>query len=271
MAIADDIDYDLSNLILKRKTGASSTKHHTKELWLWLTDEFDKPDLMKYDVPISRQTETSFTVINKWYIQEDLTKYIIDGSIETLGYDNEIRTLVCGSIGWIDFVEDDIGNTITGTITENTGTILDYNNTKHKIWIRMNTPSDIFNSATEEYTQVGIGAATAISTSITGETAFANLYTIGTFKGMSQLDIIQDDKKLDIEHGHIDTSIKVIESGVDIDNHEITVLDPNKTNLPDRYQITLSTSGQNPIPIGWTGEFSNVYSYKYRGLNNGNS
>ena len=257
MAIADDVDVDLVNLIIKRKTGASSTKYQAKELYFFLEDMFNKPNLM---VPMSRQTETAFAVINKWYIQEELTKYIMGGSIQTSGYLNEIRTLRCDHAGWINFVADDIGNTIVGDVTGNTGTILDYDNNEHKIWIRMNTTGDIFNNANESYTQCGIGTATSIASSITGEMVFANLYTISELKGTRHIDIFQGESVINQsvnDDGHIDTLVKITDSGVDINDKKITLFDKTKINLSCQYNITAIQNGQNVIPIGWEGEMNN--------------
>jgi hypothetical protein len=260
MAIADDIKVDLTNQIIKRRAGASSTKYQAKELYFFLEDMFDEPNLMNCMVPMSRQTETSFAIINKWYIQEELTKYITSGSIQTLGYLNEIRTLVCDHTGWIDFVADDIGNTIVGDVTGNTGTILDHDNNEHKIWIRMNTTGDIFSNATESYTQCGIGTATAAAISITGETCFANLYTISELKGTRHIDIFQGKSRINQsvnDDGHIDTLVKITDSGVDINDKKITLFDKTKINLSCQYNITAIQNGQNVIPIGWEGEMNN--------------
>ncbi len=260
MAIADDIKIDLTNLIIKRKTGASNTKYQAKELYFFMEDIFNKPNLMNCMVPMSRQTGTAFEVINNWYIQEELTKYIIGGSIQTTGYLNEIRTLVCSHAGWINFVADDIGNTIVGDATKNTGTILDYDNKEHKIRIRMNTIGDIFNNANESYTQCGIGTATSIASSITGEMVFANLYTTGELKGTRHIDIFQGKSKINQSannDGHIDTLIKITDSGKDINNKKITLFDKTKINLSHQYNITATPTGQNVIPIGWEGEMNN--------------
>ena len=266
MAIADDIKIDLTNLTIKRKTGASSTKYQAKEVYFFLEDMFNKPNLMNYMVPMSRQTETAFAVINKWYIQEELTKYIIGGSIQTLGYLNEIRTLRCDHAGWINFVADDIGNTIVGDVTGNTGTILDYDNNEHKIWIRMNTTGDIFNNTTESYTQRGIGTATSTAISITGETCFANLYTISELKGTRHIDIFQGESVINQsvnDNGHIDTLVKITDSGVDINNKKITLFDKTKINLSHQYNITATPTGQNVIPVGWGGEMNDVYNNEH--------
>lgn len=269
MAIADDIEFDLVNLILKRKTGASSTKYQAKEVCSFSEDIFNEPKMMNYMVPMSRQTETSFAVINKWYIQEELTKYIIGGSIQTFGYLNEIRTLVCSHVGWINFVADDIGNTITGSLTGYNGTILDYNNNEHKIWIRMNTTDDLFDNTTESYTQRGIGTATSTASSITGETRFANLYTIGELKGTRHIDIFQGESKINQsvnDDGHIDTLVKITDSGVDIDNKKITLFDKTKINLSHQYNITATPTGQNVIPVGWECEMNNMYNDEHKGI-----
>lgn len=260
MAIADDIDYDVTNKIVKRKTGAGITVYSANAIYSWLMDEFDELVLMDDTVPMSGQTPTSYTMINGWYIQEDLTKYVYGGAIQTSGYNDEIRTLVCGSPGWTNFIVGDVGNTLTGSVTGDTGEILDYDNTDYKIWIRMDVAGDLFDNATENYTQSGTGAATATAISNTGETIFANFYTLGTLEGVPTLYVFQDDSRVNPDWwgtGHIDVLIKISESGVDIDSKKITVFCRNWTDLYDHFEITLTTAGQNAVPLGTSDDLNN--------------
>lgn len=260
MAIQDDVDYDVNNKTVSRKTGAGSTVYSANALYSWLMDEFDELALLDDTVPISAQTPTSYTMINGWYIEEALTHYLNGGAIQTSGYNAEIRTLICGSSGWTNFVAGDIGDTITGSVTGDTGTLLDYDNAEYKLWIRMDDSADLFDNATENYTGAGTGLATATAISTTGETIFANFYTLGTLEGTPTLYIFQNSERADPDWwgtGHIDVLIKVSETGVDIDSKKITVFCRNWTDAYDHFEITLTTAGQNAVPLGTSDDLNN--------------
>ena len=262
MAIGDDMDYDLINKIVKRKTAAGDTVYTVNAMYSWLMDEFDELTLLDDVMSMSGQTPTAYTIINGWYLQEELTKYLKTGAIQTSGYADEIRTLICGASGWTNFVTGDIGNTLTGAVTSDTGTILDYDNTAHKIWVRMDAAGDLFDNGTEAYTQSGTGAGTATAISTTGEHLFANPYTLGTLEGTPQLYIFQDGEKLAnsgwFSTGHFDILIKVTESGDDIDSKTITVFCRNLSDLYDHYEITLTAAGQNAVPLGTSDDLNNA-------------
>lgn len=261
MAIADDVDVDLVNLIIKRDAAASTTVYSVNALYSYLMDVFDELTHMDDPVPMSAQTPTSYTMINAWYIQEELILYLDGGAIQTSGYDDEIRTLIAGSSGWTNYIAGDIGNTITGSVTSDTGALLDYDNTIYKLWVRMDAAGDLFDNATENYTQSGTGAATATAISTTGEHIFANPYTLGTLEGTPQLYIYQDGSKIPnsswFSTGHFDVLVKVTESDVDIDSKQITVFCRHWTDLYDHYEITLTTAGQNAVPLGSSDDSAN--------------
>ena len=124
----------------------------------------------------------------------------------------------------------------------------------------MDAVDDLFDNATENYTQSGTGAGTATAISTTGETIFANFYTLGTLEGAPTLYVFQDGDRIDPDWwstGHIDVLIKVSESGVDIDSKIITVFCRNWTDLYDHFEITLTTAGQNAVPLGTSDDLNN--------------
>lgn len=262
MPIADDVALDLVNKIVKRDSGASSTVYSANALYSYLMDAFDELTLMDDTVPQSGQTPTSYSMVNGWYLQEELTQFLNGGAIQTDGYTDEIRTLICGAAGWINFVPGDIGDTITGSVTGDTGTLLDYDNTAHKLWVRMDGADDLFDNATENYTGAGTGTATATAVSTTGETIFANPYTLGTLEGAPQLYIYQDGAKITgwWSTGHFDILVKVRETGADIDSRKITVFARLWTDEYSTFEITLTTAGQNPIPLGTKDDLNNQSS-----------
>jgi len=261
MAIGDDVTYDVTNKIIKRAAAAGTTVYSVNDLYSYLMDQFDELTLMDDTVPMSAQTPTSYTMINGWYIQEDLTHYLNGGAIQTSGYVNEIRTLICGSPSWVSFATTDIGLTVTGGTTTDTGTLLDYDNAAYKLWVRMDDSGDTFDDPAETYTCGGTGSALSTAVSTTGETIFANFYTLGTLEGTPTLYVFQDGERVDPDWwdtGHIDVLIKVRQTGVDIDSKKVTVFCRNWTDLFDHFLITLTTAGQNAVPLGTSDDLNNT-------------
>jgi hypothetical protein len=91
MAIADDVSFDTVNKIVWHS--ANTTTYSVNALYSYIMDYFDELGLMDDEVPMSAQTPTSYTMINGWYIQEELTRYLDSGAIQTTGYLDEVHTL----------------------------------------------------------------------------------------------------------------------------------------------------------------------------------
>jgi len=259
MAIADDVSIDYVNKIIGRDATPSTTLYTVNELYSYLMSVFDDLDQMDDQIPMSAQTPTSYTMTNGWYIREDLTRQLKTGAIQTSGYTGTVRALICGATGWTNFVPADIGDLITGGTTTDTGTLLDYDNVAYKLWIRMTSGTDLFDDADEAYTGAGTGLATSTAISTTGETIFANPYSLGSINGTPTLYIYQDGTVLDWSGfdadqswaaGHFDILVKVAEGSVDIDSKTITVFAREFGELYSNFIITLTTAGQNAVPLG---------------------
>ena len=257
MALADDFSIDYINKIVYHD--ANTTVYTVNAFYSWLMDDFDELGQMDDEVPMSAQTPTSYTMINGWYLQELATQYLEGGAIQTSGYTDEIRTLICSVTLWTPFIAGDVGELLTGGTTTDTGTILDYDNTAYKIWIRMTSATDMFDDVDEAYTSPGTGVGQSTSISTTGETEFANPYTLGTINGTPDLYIFQDSEKVSSwwASGHFDILIKTKETGVEIDSKIIWVADHTWQSLYDSFQITLTTAGQNAVPLSTSPDGNN--------------
>lgn len=257
--IASDVTIDYTNKIVKRNVAAGATVYSVNALYSHVMDVFDELAQMDDTVPMSAQTPTSYTMTNGWYLQEELTRYLNGGAVQTDGYNDDIRTLVCGASGWATWAAEDIGDLIEGSVTNHTGNVLDYDNSVYKVWVRMTGAGDVFDNASENYTGATSGTATATAISKTGEHIFANPYTLGTLEGTPQLYIFQDSERLSEwwSTGHFDVLVKVKESGVDIDSKKITVFGRNWTDLYTHFEITLTTAGQNAVPLGSSDDLNN--------------
>ena len=50
--------------------------YSAKELYSFLMDLFDEPEMMKYDIPMVARSRNEFELINGWTIDEKSLKYI---------------------------------------------------------------------------------------------------------------------------------------------------------------------------------------------------
>ena len=256
-------------------------------LYSALQDLFDEPDQMDDPVPMSAQTPTAFTWINQWFVDDESTQYLTGGALSTSGWDGgEIRAIAYdGSGAGTPFGAADIGRTITGTTTGDTGTILAFDERYVSIetgvvWIRPDVPaSDLFDDAsTEAYTVGGSSAAGDFldtyatdhggsTASLTGESLWTNVFTLGTIFVNTQLYIYQDGVELIGREigatnrwwgaGQIDILVKVKTTDVEIDDAEITVFARQYGALYDQFIIDLTTGGRQPVPLATGGDLNN--------------
>lgn len=259
MAINDDILLDITNKIAKREAAAGATVYTVNALYTFIQDTMDElsgaEGNIGIDIPMSAQTPTSYTMINEWYIQNELTQYLTGGAIQTSGYDGQIAVLTLDG-SYTNCIASDIGKDVEDDASP-VGELLDYDNTAQKWWIR--TTSTILNNSSMTIdTGAGVGDASGDSDN-SGETIFANPYTLGTLEGTPQLYIYQDGSKITgwWSTGHFDILIKVTEHGTDIDSKIITVLGRNWTDTYTVFEITLTTAGQNAVPLGTADDLNN--------------
>ena len=149
MAISNEFGIDYNNKLIYHASGVST--YTVNALYSYLQDTFDELEQMDDGVPMSAATPTSYTMINGWYMEEEVSKYLYGGAIQTNGYTDEVRTLICVSGTWTEFDTDAIGESITGDDSGDTGILLDYDNAAYKLWIRMDAAGDIFDDVDEAF------------------------------------------------------------------------------------------------------------------------
>lgn len=245
---------------------AKTTVYTARALYSFIQNTFDELGQMDDTVPMSAQTPTEFTMINSWFIDDESTKYLSGGAIATTGYNGEIRVLSLAAGGYTNAVVTDIGKTVVGGTTTDSGELLHYNNTTRKWWIRMDDSGDLFDDNDEAITitsGTGAGAMSAIST--TGEDLYANIYTLGTIvtDPNPKTYVFQNGSALsewwgrgDVE-AHIDVLIKVKEAGSEIDGANITVFVRHFGDLYDHFPIDLTSGGRNAVPLATSTDLSN--------------
>ncbi len=256
-------------------------------LYSALQDLFDEPDQMDDPVPMSAQTPTAFTWINQWFFDDESSQYLTGGALATSGWNGgEIRAIAYdGSGAGTPFGVADIGRTITGTITGDTGTILAFDERYTAIetgvvWIRPDDPAtDLFDDATTEAYTVGGSSAAGdfldtyatdhggTTASLTGESLWTNVFTLGTIFVNTQLYIYQNGNELIGREvgatnrwwgsGQIDILVKVKTTDFEIDDAEITVFARQYGALSDQFIIDLTTGGRQPVPLATGGDLNN--------------
>ncbi len=257
MAIADDVAIDYVNKIIGRDGSPSVTLYEVNELYSYLMDTFDELAQMDDQIPMSAQTPTSYTMINGWYIREDLTRQLKKGAIQTAGYLDDIHVLVLdGTYAGPD--EANIGVQVTDDSSD-VGALVDYDNVAQKWFIRVGSSTVIADGSVMSINGDAGVTGDASGDSITGETIFANPYSLGSINGSPTLYIYQDGSVIDWSgyltdqswaNGHFDILVKVTEGSTDINSKEITVFAREFGELYSNFVITLTTAGQNAVPLG---------------------
>jgi len=156
MAIGDDFTIDYVNRRIYYSgswTGTIADNRYTvNELYSYLQDTFDEPAQMDDPVPMSAQTPTQYTLINRWFIDDESVKALYSGSIQSSNW-----TYSAGSSAGITQVRytaasadppvaGDIGVTLTDGTSGATGLLLAVDTTRKVAWIR-NTNANQFAAA----------------------------------------------------------------------------------------------------------------------------
>ena len=249
MAVTD-FTFDYVNKILDNPSG--STVESVNAVYSYIQDTFDELTQLDDDMPMSAQTPTSYTMINGWYITERATRLLDGGAIQTNGYNNEVQVLTLDGT-YTNFVEADRGKQLRDDAVD-VGAVLDFDNTAQKVWFRKGDATLVADNSAITVNG-GVGAGDAAGAGATGETIFANPYTLGTLNtsnGTPALYIYQNGSEYTSfwPAGQFDILIKVAEAGVDIDSRKIQVFGRNWSDTYTWFEITLTTAGQNAVPLG---------------------
>jgi len=251
-----------------------SATYTSRQLYSYLQDTFDELGQMDDTVPMSAQTPTEFTMINSWFIDDESTKFLTGGAISTSAwdadvYDAGIRVFSFGGT-YTNAVNSDIGREVgySGGAPTDTGTLLHFNNTTKTWWVRVDDTGDVFsNTTTAIDLDNGSGTGTGIlsGASISGDSLYANIYTLGTIETnpKPKTYVFQNSEAISEWWGrgdssaHIDVLIKVKEADVEIDGANITVFVRHFGDLFDHFGIDLSSGGRNAVPLASQTDLNN--------------
>ena len=284
-------------------TGSATGTRTTNELYSALQDLFDELGQMDDGVPMSAQTSTEYTIgiidagdTDPWFIDRTSVEHLIatpgtagNGAIETSSWERDLPGDGTGNTGivrmayteTVALVAGDIGKDVLMTIDGDRGTLLDYNDTgaTKYMWIRPddNTLANDFNNAPTgngAWTIVG-GTGTgnqAGGAAITGESLWANIYSIGTIldDDNTHIYIYQNGAYLKAYKsttsdwwgdGHVDILVNVKEVGLETDVGYINVLARRYSQTYSYYTVDLTNGGRNPLPLQTGNDLDNQTGY----------
>ncbi|MDP3768719.1 MAG: hypothetical protein Q8S13_11950, partial [Dehalococcoidia bacterium] len=142
-------------------TGSSTGTRTARALYSALEAWAALPGSIGQLVPIKADTPDIFRMINQWFVDDETVEHLTGGSLYSDKWKDGTteHVLVIGYGQTVEFNAADIGRTIRGATTGDTGTILDFNAARKLLWIRPDDPlaaGDEFDNGAESY---AIGAA----------------------------------------------------------------------------------------------------------------
>lgn len=269
-------------------TGSATGTRTANQLYSALQDLFDELNQMDDGVPMSAQTPTEYTIgiidagdKDPWFIDRTTVEHLTGGALKTASWARVTGT----NTGIVritytittDFIAGDIGKTITNATSGSTGTLLDFNSTGSTkyAWIRpaTNAAGNDWGGSTGIITVTGGSAAsvTQASAAVTGESLWANIYSLGTIEFATHLYVYQNAAYLTKYKsitsdwwgdGHIDILVNVKEVGVEIDEGVVTVFGRQYGKTYDDFIVDLTSGGRNPIPLATGSDLNNTTGYK---------
>ena len=198
--------YEVENRQKRVKwSGSATATRSVNELYSAMQDLFDELNQMDDGTPMSAQTPTEYTIgvidsadDDPWFIDKDTVEHLYGGAIKTNKWarvedsNTGIVKITCES-GGFNIVEGDIGSDITHADLDS-GVILDVNTSTYEVWVRPDDDAigNSFNSAAGVLTVTGSSnTATQSGAAETGESLWANIYSIGTLQPDTHLYVYQ--------------------------------------------------------------------------------
>jgi hypothetical protein len=239
-------DWTINTTLETIKHTSGTTVYSVRELYSWLLDYFDELGYLDDQIPIVASTPTEYNLTNGWFVDDESFKYLTGGAVTSVGQSGEIYLLTFQSGGYTEAVTGDIGKLVHNSGSTHTGSLVDYDNTTRKWWVKK-----VLGTITAEVLTITSGTGAGTTTSVaTGESIWSNVFTLGSLVSATTIDIYQNDTQISPwwSTGHIDILVKVKESGTENDGGNLTVLARTYGSLYDHFVIDAS-AGRNPIPL----------------------
>ncbi len=277
--------YEADNRQKRLEYTGSGTTYTVNELYSALQDQFDELGQMDDGVPMSAQTPTEYTIgiidagdDDPWYIDPVSVEYLTNGALKTSSWTRSLPGDGTGDTGIVkvlctptNIVSGDVGNTITHA--DGDSGVLLYVDTDG-LWIRPddNTLANDFNSTSGILTCNAHTSGAQSAAASTGESLWANIYSIGTIADDTHLYVIQDGSKLISEASgatvdwweddHIDVLLKVKELDTEIDEAVVQVFGRQYGKTYTHFEVDLSNGGRNPIPLAAGADLNNTSGWR---------
>jgi len=269
---------DVPNRILKRDTTVTPTVTDTIRQWYSDNqDEADAPSAMADIAPVSGQTPTEFKIgdpltrdtSNPWFIAPNHAKFLTGGALETAqwnrveGTKNGIMEMTYTQT--VALVASDVGKKIVMTIDGDSGTLLGFDATALRLWIRpdSNAIANSFNNAptaSGAWTiTAGTGTGSQSGVARTGEFLWANPNSTNVLSVQTGTRVfaVQNGSKITnwpsgiglLADGSFDILLLVKETGTLIDSGFATFFARRGGALGDWFEADLNLGGRVTIPL----------------------
>lgn len=269
--------------MVRRTSGATATNYTTNQLYSAIADASDDFQAMGFENPMLPVTPNAYTMENDYFIPRSSTEWLDEGAISA-DWSNEVRSIAytdAGSPG-VDFVAGDIGRQVLGSVTGDTGTLLDFevlpDGTKIA-WIRPDDPAtDLFDDATEDLevtTDGGTGSVVATAVSATGTQLYSSIQVIGSVPTATEVYLVQDRQKMTsndgtfqwwttdptVSLGIIDILIRVELNSTAIAGGDVEVFGRRYTSLYDHFRLNIAAGGRSALPLASSPDINNTTGY----------
>lgn len=284
MAIQNDFRIYPKTKTIRHVSG--TTVYSAIAFYSYLMTAFDEPGYLTYETPIRFNTPQSFTMLNRWFLDNgdgsNILQYLTGGGIDTTGYstvtfDDPVYMLDMDAT--TDFTSADLDAEITDDGVA-VGPLLAYKNdypsaNLARIWVRDTraTPATIADNSVIATTGAGPGAGTAFGASVSGDEIYHNLFTIASFPGSPdpQVYIYQNHPQsgarvriaewsafTNWDRGSIDVLIPVQLGGTLINLGKISTFVRQTGDTYTFVESTLDTSGRTPIATETSSDTVNI-------------
>ncbi|MHA2067532.1 MAG: hypothetical protein ACXABY_24470, partial [Candidatus Thorarchaeota archaeon] len=263
---------------IRRDTATSpTTTDSVNALYSALQNHFDELNNMDDGTPMSAQTPTEYTIglidagsDDPWFIDRESTEYLTGGALQTSSWTRATGTNT-GIVKFdytvgagTDLAASDIGLTITSAATSDSGTLLDFvtDGSNGTMFIR---PAD--ETATHDWdgtpTDVSVTGGTGLNldqdaAAVTGESLWANIFTLGTIEDNTHMYVEQPAGTLLTAYqgttdwwgdGQIDILVNVKEADVETDVGALVVFARQYSKGYSFFETDVTAGGRNPIPL----------------------
>jgi hypothetical protein len=186
-------DFDENNQGRMVWKGSATSTRSWNEVYSAALKEMDNAGNMDQGVPIEAVTPTQYRLVNQWFVDDATVEHFTGGSAFSQGWKDGTteHILIIGVDFATAFTVHDIGRTVLGATTGDTGTLLDFNTLRGLVWIRPDVPTtggDEFDHPSEAYSIQNDTAAQVWQENNNAGPSYVSMTT--EFNGATDADLI---------------------------------------------------------------------------------